>query len=138
GNRNLRQKSPRVIRRTARRYSFHPIGTRQSFRLERQSRMADRAFFQNIFARNGSADARNDYADGTHDRIFECRWIRLFYYCELNRFDILRFNPRRGVNRRAFFRAARRQRLRGRGGFDSVFYSADCFDVSDQSVSESL
>ncbi len=100
--------------------------------------MADRTFFQDVFERNGSADARNYYPDGTGDRIFERCRNYLFFRYEFNRFDILRFNPRRGINRRAFFRTARRQRLRGRGGFNSVFYSADYFDVSDESVFESL
>jgi hypothetical protein len=58
----------------------------------------------------------------------------VYFFVTVRQFDILRFDSRRGVNRRAFFRSARRQRLRGRGGFDSVFYSADRFDVSDESV----
>ena len=100
--------------------------------------MADRTFFQNILARNGSADARHDYLNGTGDRIFERRRNRLFSRDKFDGFDILRGGHRRGVNRRAFFRTARRQRLRGRGGFNSVFYSADYLNVSDESVYESL
>ncbi len=100
--------------------------------------MADRTFFQDVSARNGRADARNDYVNGTGNWIFKCRRNRLFFNYRFDRFDILRFRPRRGINRRAFFRTARCQRLRGRGGFDSVFYSADYLDVSDKSVSESL
>ncbi len=98
--------------------------------------MADRTFFQDVFERNSSADARNHHLDGTGNRIFERCRNYLFFRCEFDSFDILLFNPRRSINHRAFFRTARRQRLRGRGGFDSVFYSADYFDVSDKSVSE--
>ena len=64
--------------------------------------------------------------------------IVYFLRHRLDRFDILRRRPRRGIHRRALLRTARRQRLPGRGGFDSVFYSADYFDVSDESVSEIL
>jgi len=100
--------------------------------------MADRSFFQNVSARNGFADACNDYFDGNSNRAFERRRNRLFSDDGFAPFDILRFRSRRGVNSRALFRSARRQRLRGRGGFNSVFYSADYFDVSDESVFESL
>ncbi len=100
--------------------------------------MADRTFFQDVFARNGSADARNNYVDGISNRIFKCFRNRLFVNYRFNRFDILRFNPRRGIYRRAFFRTARRQRLCRRCSFNSVFYSADYFVVSDESVSKEL
>jgi len=100
--------------------------------------MADRTFFQDVFERNGSADARHHHLDGISHGIFKFRGNYLFFRYGFDRFDILRFRPRRGINRRAFFRTARSQRLRGRGGFDSVFYSADYFDVSDKSVLESL
>ncbi len=100
--------------------------------------MVDRTFFKDVSTRNSSADARNDYLNGTGNRIFKCRRNRLFSNYRFDRFDILRFRPRRGINRRAFFRTARCQRLRGRGGFDSVFYSAGYLDVSDKSVSETL
>ncbi len=100
--------------------------------------MADRTFFKDVFEQNGSADARHNYSDGTDNRVFMCHRDYLFFHRGFNRFDILRLDPRRSINRRAFFRTARRQRLRGRGGFNSVFYFADYFDVSDESVFESL
>ena len=65
--------------------------------------MADRTFFQDVFARHGSADARHNNANGIGDRIFERRRTRLFSDYEFDRFDILRRRARRGVNRRAFF-----------------------------------
>ena len=100
--------------------------------------MVERTFFQDVLARNSSADACNHHRDGISNRIFKrCRDYLFFDYW-FDRFDILCFRPRRSINRRTFFRTARCQRLRGRGGFDSVFYSADYLDVSDKSVSESL
>ncbi len=100
--------------------------------------MADRTFFQDFSARNSSADARHHHLNGISHGIFKFCGNRLFFRYGFDRFDILRFGSRRGINHRAFFRTAHRQRLRGRGSFDSVFYSADYFDVSDESVFESL
>lgn len=100
--------------------------------------MADRAFFQNFFKPNSSADARHHHRDGACNRLSERVWTRLFPRHRLASIDILRSRPRRGIRRRALFRTARRQRLRRRGDFDSVFHSAAYFDVSDKSVFESV
>ena len=98
--------------------------------------MADRAFFQDVFAGNGSLDARNYHLHGNSHRIFKRRRDCLFFADGFARFDILRLSPRRGLNHRAFFRTARRQRLPGRGGSNPVFYPAAYFDVSDKSIFE--
>ena len=100
--------------------------------------MAQRAFFQNLYGRNGAASARNYHGYGNSNRISERRRHHLLFDFRLDRFDIFRFDSRRGVRSRAFFRAAYSQRLCGRGGFDSVFYLDDYFNVSDESVSQAL
>ena len=96
--------------------------------------MAERTFFQDFSARNGRADARDNYSDGNGDRLFERGRNCLFFTDRFAHFDFLRRVARRVIDRRSVFRSARRQRLSGRGGFNSLFYIAFDSNFFDESV----